>query len=154
MKSRKLLRIGLVVGLLAVLAAGMSMSMISQSKYEDHGGLEWRTNLDAGLDTAAQQDDPVVVYYWLEDCGTCESFEEGLKTDGSPPVLEEEYVRVAVEADENQALMDRYSVEATPTLVVLSPNGTKVTAFNPQAVEDLEGTLEAAHDRAADDTDA
>ena len=143
MNTRKIIS---VVGILLVLAAvgvGTSMTMMSQAKYHEHGGDQWNADLDASLQTAQEQSAPVALYLWSDDCGACERFDSNLESEGTPAAFDR-YVLASVSVSDNPEVMNRYGVEATPTIVVLDPSGERVTAFNPLAVDDLQERLERA----------
>ena len=144
--NRKLLLTGGFVLSVVVLGAVTSFTMLSESKYTDHGGVSWRTNPDRAMDRAADEGTPVLVYLWLDGCGSCEDFEARLAEKGPPKALDE-FVLAESEAG-TSGLMERYDVSATPALVVVTPDGTKVAVIHPTETDDLGARLEEAYDRA------
>ncbi|MFQ3293310.1 MAG: thioredoxin-like negative regulator of GroEL [Halobacteriales archaeon] len=152
MNTRKLLLVGGIILVVAVLGVGTSLSMLSHGTYSEHGGIDWHSDLETAIETAGDEESPVLVYFWLEDCGSCSDFEAMLEESGPPDAMDR-YVLAAVRADETPETMDRYDVPSTPRLVVLTPDGEKVASFNPLAVDDLDARLERAYDEAISTTE-
>lgn len=140
MNTRKLLYVLGVLLVLVAIGAGTSMTLVSQAQYNDHGGVTWNADLDAALETAEEQSAPVALYFWSESCGACEEFSSEIKANG-PPAEFDRYVLASVNVNEQQKLMNKYGVTTTPTVVVLTPTGDRVSEFNPLVVNDLNKRL-------------
>lgn len=147
MNRKLLLTGGFVVGLV-VLGAAMSFTMLSEAKYTDHGDVSWRTNVDAAMDRAETDGKPVLLYIWMDGCAGCQGFEDRLQQNGAPPVFDE-FVLAESQVG-TEGLMDRYNVSATPALVVLTPDGGKVTDIVPTRTENLNERLSTALERATE----
>jgi thiol:disulfide interchange protein len=149
--KRKLLLTGGFLVALVVLGVVTSFTMLSEAKYADHGDVSWRTNVDAAMDRAADEQQPVLLYIWMDNCAGCQNFEERLEQDGAPPVLDQ-FVLAESQAG-TDGLMDRYNVSATPALVVFTPDGEKVTDIVPTRTENLDDRLTTALEQAANGTE-
>lgn len=142
MNTRKLIY---AVGFLIVVAAvgvGTSMTMKSQAKCREHGGIEY-DDLDVSLRSGEEASAPVALSFRLDDYGACETSGSNFEVEGTPAAFDR-HVFASVHVDEHPKLMDRCGVEATPTIVVLTPSEESVAAFNSLAVEHLDERLELA----------
>ncbi|MFT4890624.1 MAG: thiol:disulfide interchange protein [Halobacteriales archaeon] len=151
MNNRKLLLISAFLLTVAAFGTLSSITMVSEARYSEHGGLKWRTSLDGALQTASDSR-PVLLYVYAENCGACADLDARLRRNDSPPALKERFVLAAVRADKQPEILERYNVSSTPTWVVLTQNGTKVTSFNPLSVTDLDARLDRAFNRTTSDT--
>ncbi|UWG49089.1 Thiol-disulfide isomerase or thioredoxin [Halanaeroarchaeum sp. HSR-CO] len=134
------------VAVLLVLAIGTSMTMLS-GEADRHGGIDWESDVDAALTEANETETPLLLYVWMDDCGACEDFGARLAEDR--PAALDAYVLAETDLG-SESTAEQYGVSATPTLVVIAPDGTKVTTINPVAVDDLDERLDRAHENASD----
>lgn len=152
MNTRKLLIVGSVLIVVVILGIGMTLTMVSEGTYSNHGGVKWYSDLDMATIQASDEGSAVLAYVWLEDCGSCEMFEDELERKG-PPAEMDAFVLAEIQAGDDTELMARYNISAAPTLVVLTENSTMVTSFNPLEVEDLGTRLEKEHKNATNQSE-
>lgn len=130
---------------LAVSFAAVSANvLLTTSAYESHGDVEWRTDFDEAQRVATEQDRPLLVYFRMENCGSCEEFDRRLKRADLDRQLDR-FVRVSVRAPKRPSLASRFGVERTPALVVVAEDGTAVARIVPTKTESLRSSLDRAH---------
>jgi thioredoxin-like negative regulator of GroEL len=90
-------------------------------------GIPWTPDLGKALKTAAAGDRPVLVDVWAVWCAPCRVMDETTYRD--PAVVEAmgAFLPVKVDADAQPIVIDRYRVEAYPTVLVLDGSGREVT---------------------------
>ena len=114
--------------------------------------IEFTDDLDSALSAAKRSGRPIVVVFGAVWCQPCRVFEE--RTLRAPEVrrLAPDFHWVRVDIDTNVSLTREYDVNATPTTVILRPDGTKLTAvagaFDPS---EFRAFLESVRDPAAID---
>lgn len=145
MNRKVMVTVGFVLALL-VLGIGTSMTMLSENT-DRHGGIDWESDVDAALAEANETETPLLLYVWMDDCGACEDF--GAQLEKERPAALDSYVLAETDIG-SESYAETYGVSATPTLVVIAPNETKVTTINPVAVENLDERLDRAHENASD----
>lgn len=143
-------RVLVVTFLIAVVAVGaLSASMVmANAEYNPKDGEKWHTDFETAQAEAASTDQPMVVYFWSENCQYCEQFSKTLQNDGDLQGAADEYVMVSVELRQAPELGERYDVSGTPTMVVVTPDGTKVRSFVPTSVDDPASELAKAYETA------
>lgn len=102
---------------------------------------EWVLDLDEGLESAAENDRPVLVDIYADWCQPCVVMER--ETYAHPDVIAEldAWVAVKLDADVHDRQANRYDVSILPTTLVLEPNGRLVVAvpgqLGPEQMLDL-----------------
>lgn len=138
MRRKTIIAVIFVLGVV-VIGAISAIGMVENSKYSTHGGDEWRTDLSAALNTAESQQQPVLLYFWMDNCASCEEFDKQMRD--SDYATMDRFVLSAVRMDQRPELSNRYNVTGTPTLVILDAEGNMVSKFIPTQTNDVEGTL-------------
>lgn len=132
------------IGLVVVLTAVSTAFHVSDSEYETHGGMEWRTDFEVAQQVAAEEGQPILMYFWMENCLTCEQFESRLER-GDLDHLFEKYVLVSVDLSARQEFAGRYGVSKTPELIVVTADGTKLDRIVPPRTRSLRASLKRAY---------
>jgi thiol:disulfide interchange protein len=140
MKPRKVLTLLFFVVLLGVGYYSMSAApALSDETYSYHGDTAWRTNATDARQLAAQEDKPVLVYFWTTWCTYCEDYNQ--KVYSSPAVRDrlDEFVLVAVNLDDDSPeaseLKRRYNANYPPQHVATTPDGRTLAKLNGYAPE-------------------
>ena len=146
MNTKRLLVVAfvLVVVALGVLSAS---TVMSNAKYDAHSGEKWQTDVAAAQSTAQSEGDLVLVYFWSSNCQYCEQFNSDLQNNGALQEAVDRYVLVSARIDEHPDLASQYGVESTPTIIVVTPEGTPVDRMNPVAVDSPANRLEKIHEQ-------
>lgn len=90
---------------------------------------DFRTDYQAALDDAKQQEKPVLIAFSASWCPPCQQMKKNVYPDPKVQALFASIIPVYVDTDENAALANQYGVNGIPAYVVLSPNGDKLTEF-------------------------
>jgi thioredoxin-related protein len=131
MRTKKLVSI-LVLVLILVFAYFSYTTALSNFTLSDKtnsylGGIKFHraaAGLEEGFQIAAQENKPVMVYFWAIWCQYCARFQTD--TLGNPDVkkiLEEDYVLVAMDLDIDRQVAQQYGVSYPPYLVFMDPKG-------------------------------
>lgn len=147
MNTKRALVLGFSVVVVVVAALSASMVM-ANAEYDPHSGEMWHSDLEAGQQAAQTSGEPLLLYFWSEDCSYCKEFNAELQNNAALQESVDGYVLVSVEYVNEPELRSEYDVSGTPTIVVLSPDGEMVTSFVPTSVQDPAGRLDQAHDTA------
>ena len=70
---------------------------------------------------------PIAVDFWAIWCAPCKLMDETTYRDPAVVEVMESFVGLKVNADANEIFVDRYSVDAFPTLLFLDENGNELT---------------------------
>lgn len=132
MNTKRVFVVAFAVVVIAVAVVSASM-MLSNAPYNPHNGDKWRTDFTQAQQLAESEGTPMVLYVWQEGCTGCEQFNTRLQNQERLQSSVDRYVMVSANIRESGELADRYGVDVTPTMVVLTPDGEKVTSFNPNA---------------------
>ena len=107
-------KIAVVLFLLSVFAIPMSSA--------DAAAIKWQPNWRAATISAAREQKPILVMVSASWCGPCRRMLEQSFTD--PRVVarvNSKFVPVIIDADDDSALLERWEVDATPTVLILDP---------------------------------
>lgn len=89
------------------------------------GGIKFHraaAGLEEGFQIAAQENKPIMIYFWAIWCQYCAGFQT--ETLGNPEIkkiLEEDYVLVAMDLDIDREVAQQYGVSYPPYLVFMDP---------------------------------
>ena len=153
MESRKALTIAFFVLVLSIGYYSMGAAPVrSDSGYSYHGGTEWHTNVTEAQSIAANQDKPILVYFWTTWCTYCEDYNEQVYDTPAVRNQLDEFVLLAVNLDSSQSshvgVAQQYNADYPPQHVVTTPNGTQVSKLPGYASKnDFLGYLEQAQQR-------
>jgi thioredoxin-related protein len=92
----------------------------------EFSGIAFHTSYEAGLEEARATGKAVFLYFWSDTCPWCLKFErEVLPQEKVKRALEDNFILVAIDVDakENLALLGKYRVQGTPTMVFLNSKG-------------------------------
>jgi thioredoxin-like negative regulator of GroEL len=92
-------------------------------------GIPWGEKIGAALDQAADSGKLVMVDIWAVWCVPCKEMEHTTYLDGRVIDLAERFVPLKVDADVKTSFIERYRVDAFPTLLFLDGNGRELTRW-------------------------
>jgi thioredoxin-like negative regulator of GroEL len=113
----------------------------------------WSTNYAAALSEAAGEHKPALVFFTASWCGPCKMMSRSTLSESPVQQALSNFVRVAIDIDEQHDLALQHGIEAVPTFVLLSPAGDEVQRatgfqaagdFVPWLTNGLSGAREAA----------
>ncbi|MFW6457504.1 MAG: protein-disulfide reductase DsbD family protein [Planctomycetota bacterium] len=117
------------VGLLFVVAAAFVLSApFGMQKQLPEEGIMWEQSAEEGEIRSQQQEGPMMIYFWQENCPECDRLAQSTFVD--PRVVERSREMVCVKFDGTNAreesvkkVLNRYGVLGFPTIVFVAPNG-------------------------------
>jgi thioredoxin-like negative regulator of GroEL len=94
---------------------------------EEPAEIAWMTGTGKALKEARQSQKPVVVDLWAVWCEPCKLMEKTTFRDGRVLELIEGFVPLKVDADSETLFVERYAIDAFPTMLFLDENGDELT---------------------------
>lgn len=91
--------------------------------------LTWSTNFGDALKKSAREGRPVLVDVWAVWCAPCKLMDETTYRDPSVKAESESFVLTKVDADVQAPIIERYRVEAFPTVLFLDEKGNEIARF-------------------------
>jgi len=134
MKTKKLTTIFVLIMILAIAIGTYNISLsdfrLTDENYTYISDLKWyhsAEGLEKGFQEASLENKPVVVYFWAIWCQYCAKFQTD--TLGNPQInkiLENDYVRVAMDLDVDRDVSGRYGVSYPPYVLFLDSKGNVI----------------------------
>jgi len=134
MKTKKLTTIFVLIMILAIAIGTYNISLsdfrLTDENYTYISDLKWyhsTAGLEKGFQEASLENKPVVVYFWAIWCQYCAKFQTD--TLGNPQInkiLENDYVRVAMDLDVDRDVSGRYGVSYPPYVLFLDSKGNVI----------------------------
>ncbi len=121
------------VVIILLLVVGVAISSLTGSKTESNSSnsLQWSTDLNQALADAKATNKSVFVDFYADWCSYCKEMDSGTYT--STQVMEklnQSYVLVKVDVDENPDLSTKYQAYSLPTMVILDSSGNEIKRIN------------------------
>ena len=146
MKPKKIINIVVLVAIVAFMYGSVNSSAIlSDEKHSYLGGIKWYSSNGAGynntfgagenatgyqvaLAQAKAENKPILIYFWAVWCQYCEKFETGTLPDPRiKPILENEFVLIGVDLDEDGGTAQRWGVSYPPHELFITPDEQEIT---------------------------
>ncbi len=115
----------------AVLAGSVSREATTLASTGENTGesIAWK-DYTPGMAMAANKGKPIFLYFHAPWCGYCTKLKETtFKDQKILAYLENNFVSVQVDTDQNQVLSDEWKVKGLPTMWFLEPDGTKINSI-------------------------
>lgn len=129
MKSKKIITLGiLAVTVFFIYYSVNAAPLIDDGEYTYIAGLKWYNTYDVGLKAAQAEGKPMIVYGWAIWCKFCKKLHEEVYPDPRvSKILENDFVRVAIDLDSNPEDSKRFAIQYPPKLIFLDPQGQRIT---------------------------
>ena len=134
MRTKKLTTIFVLIMILAIAIGTYNISIkdfrLTDANYTYISDLKWyhsAAGLEKGFQEASKENKPVVVYFWAIWCQYCARFQSD--TLGNPQInkiIENDYVRVAMDHDEDRDISGKYGVSYPPYILFLDSKGNVI----------------------------
>jgi YHS domain-containing protein len=94
-------------------------------------GVAWRTDYEQAKVEAAQTGRLVLIHFTTKKCAPCKTLDKTVFSQPQVgPAIEQDFVPIRVDADDNQALAMNFRIDRVPTEIIMTPEG-KVLANPP-----------------------
>ncbi|MFO0790125.1 MAG: thioredoxin family protein [Pirellulales bacterium] len=104
--------------LLVVVSALLATPALAQD------AIHWHNDLESAKTMAKSTNRLVLIHFWAPSCGPCMALERNVfNQPGVAAAIEQQFVPVKLNADENSATAQLYGIERIPTDVVTTPDG-------------------------------
>ncbi|GBE19134.1 MAG TPA: thioredoxin family protein [Euryarchaeota archaeon] len=129
MQSKKAITLALLaVTVFFIYYSVNAAPLIDDGNYTYIAGMPWYNTYAKGLEAAQAENKPMLVYGWAIWCKFCEK----LHTETYPDprissILNESFVRVAIDLDVNKEDASRFGISYPPKLIFLTSNGDEIT---------------------------
>ena len=106
--------------ILALLLASMfSISLVSANSMDWH-------SYDEGLSVSEQREQPIMVYFYTENCGACVMMEEETFTEHKVQERGDDIVFVKVDANAERGLASQYGITGVPASIFTDSEGAVI----------------------------
>ncbi len=137
-KIARIIRTALVCAGLACLALALTGPAFAEE-------VHWGEDLSAAFKNAEKSGQPVLVDVWAVWCVPCKHMDETTYRDPNIVALSKKFQTVKVDADLQKVFIERYRIDAYPTVLVLDGKGNEITRLMGLiGTEDMRRTLDAA----------
>jgi protein disulfide-isomerase len=105
-----------------VLSALLAVPALAQQE-----AVHWHNDLESAKVVAKQTNRLVLVHFWTPTCGPCMALNQNVFSQpGVASAIEQQFVPVKLNADENSATASWYGITRVPTDVIVTPDGQMV----------------------------
>lgn len=109
----------------AVLLAVMSVpATASQTVKPADSSITYAPDVEAARAASAREDKPLVILFAAAWCSACQQLEERVLLEAPVQAVADRFIWVRVDIDRHLSVAREWEVDATPTLVVLEPDGS------------------------------
>ena len=110
---------------------------------DGHGEIAWVENISSALNAAEKSGKPVMVDIWAVWCVPCKEMDKTTYIDQSVISGAERFVPLKVDADVKVSFIERYDIDAYPTLLFLDGKGHEITRWRGAiAADTLNGLMD------------
>jgi thioredoxin-like negative regulator of GroEL len=120
---------GYKVILAAILVAALAGTYVLADDVGSHGEIPWIDNIGSALSTAEKSGRPAMVDIWAVWCVPCKEMDKTTYVDPNVVRGAERFVPLKVDADVKTSFIERYDVDAYPTLLFLDGDGREITRW-------------------------
>lgn len=107
------------------------------------GGINWENSLSAGLDSAKNQNKPVMIDFYTDWCGWCKKLDNDTYSNAKVQDLANKFICIKINGDNARTDVAKYGVNGFPTIVFLDSNGKEIDRNVGYATADvLAGKME------------
>jgi hypothetical protein len=120
-KSRRYREIAWLVVLLALVSVPASGS---QKVKPADSSITYAPDVKAARATAAREDKPLVMLFVAAWCSACQQLEDQVLLEAPVQAVADRFIWARIDIDRHLSVAREWGVDATPTLVVLAPDGS------------------------------
>lgn len=119
--------LGLGIILVATVVALIVFSQSNIANTQSNVDIKWHTDLNSALQEAKNTNKSIFIDFYEDGCSYCKELNESTFSDpGVKQKLNQDYVTVQINTDQNPDLSSKYKIYVFPTLVILNSNGQEI----------------------------
>ena len=101
--------------------------LLANSAWAQQDAIHWHNDLESAKTVARESKRLVLVHFWTPSCVPCKALEANVFSQpGVASAIEQDFVPVKLNADENSATAQSFGITRVPTDVVVTPDGQVV----------------------------
>ena len=135
----------IAVVIVILLVVGVAFSSLNNNKTSTSNGtsLKWNTDINQAMQEAKSTNKTIFADFYADWCGYCKEMDQGTYTDPQVQAkLNQNYVLLKVNVDENPSLSSKYQTYSLPTMVIIDSSGNEVKRIvGYQSPEQLLGQI-------------
>lgn len=117
--------LGVILVATAVVLAVFGQSIVTSD--QSNVSVNWHTDLNSALQEAKNTNKSIFIDFYGEGCSYCKQLSENTLSDSSvEKKLNQDYVAVKINTNQNPNLSSQYKIYELPTLVILNSNGQEI----------------------------
>ena len=98
--------------------------LLANPAWAQQDAIHWHNDLESAKTVARESKRLVLVHFWTPSCVPCKALEANVFSQpGVASAIEQEFVPVKLNADENSATAQSFGITRVPTDVVITPDG-------------------------------
>ncbi len=98
--------------------------LLANSAWAQQDAIHWHNDLESAKNVARENKRLVLVHFWTPSCVPCKALEANVFSQpGVASAIEQDFVPVKLNADENSATAQSFGITRVPTDVVITPDG-------------------------------
>lgn len=99
-------------------------SMVKKEEPKLYNSVNWQPFSPATFEHAKKENKVILLYVFNKDCGYCEEMDRKTFTNVEvATLLNDKYIPIRVDGDENPQILEVFEIQAYPTLVFLDSKG-------------------------------
>lgn len=98
------------------------ISLLSGCIYKKSYDINWR-NYENGLEEAEKENKPLLIFFYIQNCMSCELFEKYILSNKSVVKKLKKFVCVKVDGQVDNELVEKYHINTFPTVLFIKTNG-------------------------------
>src|SRR5215813_7112101 len=98
--------------------------LLAVPAWAQQDAIHWHNDLESAKTVARESKRLVLIHFWSTTCVPCKALEQNVFSQpGVSSAIEQQFVPVKLNADENPATAQSYGITRVPTDVIITPDG-------------------------------
>lgn len=124
-------RLGLLFFIALTLVQNTSVFAQTPSSSKPESKVRWTESVPTALKQSRETGRPLIVYFTADYCGYCRKMERETWSDsGVARRIQNEFVALKLDAEQNEELVARLGVKGLPTTIIFDADGQRVQTIS------------------------